>query len=433
MRAAFFLVAPRQAKYSASAVAAALDKAGLDVHLVEGFGALPQLLERAARLYDRCALGVSFMTTMLADDDFLGDLLSSVSLAKRLGCLTVAGGPHASGDPAGTLLSLGFDAAVVGDGEPAAEALAEVLAGGAELEGVPNLAYLEGGRVRFTRRVRLEALDGYDPFPYWRGVLGPIEITRGCPHGCFYCQVSYMHGFEMRHRSPESVAKYAEIALEAGLRDLRFISPDSLAYGLRGPSRQPDLAALEGLLEALRKAAAKRGGRIFLGTFPSEVRPEHLTEESAKLLKRYVANREVIIGGQSGSDRVLKMVRRGHSAEDVVNAVRAAAEAGFVPSVDIIVGFPGEGEEDYEATLAMARRLVEMGARLHLHYYIPLPGTPLFPKRPSRVPRRVMRELLRLVGAGAAYGSILEQARLSSKILDLYERGVIYPRPGTAV
>ncbi|MGW4799305.1 TIGR04013 family B12-binding domain/radical SAM domain-containing protein, partial [Nonomuraea sp. NPDC004297] len=92
-----------------------------------------------------------------------------------------------------------------------------------------------------------------------------------------------------------------------GLRDVRFITPTSLSYGSQGPD--PDLGAVEELLAGV-KEELPRNGRVFFGSFPSEVRPEHVTPEAMRLLRRYVANDNLIIRAQSDSDRVLARRRR---------------------------------------------------------------------------------------------------------------------------
>jgi len=76
-------------------------------------------------------------------------------------------------------------------------------------------------------------------------------------------------------------------------------------------SRSVNLDAIEKLLEELSKKTRNIGGRIFLGSFPSEVRPEHVTEESIKLLRKYVANKSIIMGAQSGSEEILRRINRG--------------------------------------------------------------------------------------------------------------------------
>lgn len=88
--------------------------------------------------------------------------------------------------------------------------------------------------------------------------------------------------------------------------------------------------------------------RFFFGTFPSEVRPEFVTEESVELVRKYCANDSLSLGAQSGSGRILKEIRRGHTVEDSISAVECCLEHEIVPAVDFIFGLPTETEEDQE-------------------------------------------------------------------------------------
>jgi radical SAM superfamily enzyme YgiQ (UPF0313 family) len=129
-----------------------------------------------------------------------------------------------------------------------------------------------------------------------------------------------------------------------------------------------------------------------------------VTREALALLKRYASNTQLVIGGQSGSDRVLEEAHRGHTREDVVRAVHVAREAGFVPNVDFLFGLPGERATEAEQSLALARELADLGARVHAHTFMPLPGTPLSAARPGRLAPRVALELEHLANRGALYG-----------------------------
>jgi radical SAM superfamily enzyme YgiQ (UPF0313 family) len=164
-----------------------------------------------------------------------------------------------------------------------------------------------------------------------------------------------------------------------------------------------NLDAIEALLAAVRRAIGP-GKKIYFGTFPSEVRPEHVTRESLGVLKRWVDNKSLVIGGQSGSDRVLSAMRRGHDVAAVERAVRLAIGAGFRPDVDFLVGTPGETREDRALSLGFAERLVAMGARIHSHAFMPLPGTPLQARAPEPIEPEIVRAMERLESRGAMYG-----------------------------
>jgi radical SAM superfamily enzyme YgiQ (UPF0313 family) len=164
-----------------------------------------------------------------------------------------------------------------------------------------------------------------------------------------------------------------------------------------------NLDAVDALLASVREGAGKEA-KVFFGTFPSEIRPEHVTERALAVLARWVDNRTLVIGGQSGSDRVLEATRRGHTVEDVVRAVELSVAAGFQPDVDFLLGLPGETEPDRRASMRLAEELVAMGARIHSHAFMPLPGTPLRDAVPEEIEDTTMRAMARLESKGRAYG-----------------------------
>jgi radical SAM superfamily enzyme YgiQ (UPF0313 family) len=125
---------------------------------------------------------------------------------------------------------------------------------------------------------------------------------------------------------------------------------------------------------------------------------------------------------------VLRAIHRGHSVEDVINAVDISVKVEFTPDVDLILGLPCESPDDMIKTVEMARKVTEKGGRVHLHYYLPLPGTPFGLKPPQIIPQSVKRELLKLIGTGKAYGDWLKQEVISWRIIELHRKGVIYPR-----
>lgn len=333
----------------------------------------------------------SFMTTDLG---WVRDEVAALR-RERPGLVLVAGGAHATADPVGTL-ALGFDHVFAGEAE---RSLSAFLRQGGEGEAV--LRDPDGGP---------PALDDFPPFG--RGRWGPVELSRGCRWGCAFCAVGRRR---VRHRSPEVVLAAVERLRAAGRRTVAFITSDALSYG-------DGLGDLEHLLRGVRALGA---GPV-LGTFPSEVRPERLTLDAAELLGRYCHNRTVVIGAQSGSDDVLRRLGRGHTVGQVVEAARNARAAGLEPHVDLIVGLPEETLEERLATIALARQLRrETGARIHAHYFHPLPGTLLWGQDPTPLDPETRRALLDLRAGGAEDGYWQEHERWTWRVIEWARRGWI--------
>jgi len=186
----------------------------------------------------------------------------------------------------------------------------------------------------------------------------------------------------MRHRSLSALDAIFRRAIDTGHRYTRFVSPNAFGWDVEDP-RRPDPARLARLLELCRE----RGfSSVYLGTFPSEVRPESVTPEVLAVVRDLCDNDTICIGLQSGSDRMLEAIHRGHTVREGVDAILRIQSAGFVPRVDLLFGLPGETPQDQAETRQVIRRLVdEADAHLHVHVFSPLPGTPLAEAPPGRV------------------------------------------------
>jgi B12-binding domain/radical SAM domain protein len=305
----------------------------------------------------------------------------------RTDSVFIAGGPHPSGCPEETLEY--FDYVVIGEGEETLPELVKALTEWGDVSAVRGIAYEDKGKVVFTGRRPEVDLDRYPPFK--PPLFGPIEITRGCPWGCAYCQTPGLFGRRMRHRSVEAICKYDKY-----YEDKRLVSPNAFAYGSDGIT--PDEAAVERLLRSL-------SGNIYFGTFPSEVRPEFVTCKMLELVNTYCANRELHLGGQSGSDRMLRAIHRGHTVEDVLTAVGRARDARLTPVVDFIFGLPGELEEDQRLTLDCIKAIIKEGGKVRAHYFMPLPGTELAGTRPEKLSPEIEKLLGKLALGGKLTGS----------------------------
>jgi B12-binding domain/radical SAM domain protein len=337
------------------------------------------------------------------------------------GAVHVAGGVHATAEPVQTL-DAGWDVAAVGEGETT---LLRLVDAGGDPAGVPGLVYRAGdGSIQRTGRAERRPLDSYRAFPVTYRRFNPIEITRGCVYACRFCQTPFMFSARFRHRSVANVRWHVRRMREGRLRDVRFITPTSLSYGSDGA--EPNLAAVEELLAACREEIGP-DGRVFFGSFPSEIRPEHITVEALRLVKRYCANDNLIVGAQSGSDRVLAAAKRGHGVEEVRRAVRLGVAEGFRINVDMIFGMPGESAADAAASLALAQELADLGARIHAHTFMPLPGTPWRDAPPGDVDPATIRAVDRLSRRGALYGHWERQRAHAERLAAAAQA---YPRPG---
>jgi len=373
-----------------------------------------QLAKDATQRFDLVIFLFSFFTTQIFQIFPLIEKLKFSFPKERV--LFLAGGPHPTGDPLGTLMA-GFDLVFLFEAEESLPNFLRAYLSSQDFKMVKGIAYLEEGRVVSTGRPDPIDLNKFPPFAEVAGKINPIEITRGCPFACSYCQTSALFGIKPRHRSQEVILHYVEKLLSRGIRDIRFITPNAFSY-LSTDGKNVNLPALKSFLKELSSFVKSKGGRIFFGTFPSEVRPEHTTEETVALIKEYCANNSLVIGAQSGSEKILKLCRRGHTVSDVEQAVKACLKFGITPKVDFIFGLPYEEEEDVKATVDLMKRLAKMGAVIHAHTFMPLPQTAFQNKQAGRITREVFNAIRELLPKGKLFGAWERQMEFAKKIED---------------
>ena len=324
--------------------------------------------------------------------------------------LFLAGGSHATADPKGTL-RIGFDFVFVGESERTFPFFLRQFLSGK----LPQEKFIaEGEKVTLS-------LD-HPPHFLEQRFFAPIEITRGCLYSCTFCQTPRIFGHALRHRSPENVALFLKRVIPHGYRESKFISPNAFSYGSSG-GRALDLEGMEKFLKACRGAGIQG---IHFGCYPSEVRPDWVNPEVLELVKKYCQNKTVVLGAQSGSNSLLAKLKRGHTAEESLNAVRWIRQAGFLPHVDFVFGFPEETLEDRQCSIRLMEEMIERwGAKIHAHTYLPLPGTPLFQKDPSSLDGETKSVLIGWEKKTKLDGWWKEQETMARKIVEWRDQGWI--------
>jgi B12-binding domain/radical SAM domain protein len=387
--------------YSLVPLVNSLESSGIEAEVVPS-GSLIREIGGHISGKRRVIVCISFFTTQARSTS---DLVGRIRTRYGRDVVLSEGGPHATGAPLDTL-QMGFDYAVRGEGEIVLPQMIRSLA-----EGDRRFAAED----RVVEGIPLPNLDTFPPVSFGHHLYPPIEITRGCIFSCRYCSVPLVFDGRLRHRSVESVVSAGERLVRTGKRwDFRFISPNSLGYGSTG--RRPREGSVEKLLGALRDLGGNK--RIFFATFPSEARPDFVTDRMVEIVSELADNRKISIGAQSGSDEVLRRIRRGHGVETVYRAVETILSRGLTPIVDFILGLPGEEEEDQRLTLAAMGSITEIGGEARVHHFIPLPGSELGAERPAPISPSVMSEVGRMSLKGIASGSFTEQMRLAREVVE---------------
>jgi len=181
------------------------------------------------------------------------------------------------------------------------------------------------------------------------GVRAYLPIMYGCDNFCTYCVVPYVRGRERSRGSADILAEFTEL-IRSGRRDVTLLGQNVNSYG-KGLSEDMDFASLLRLLNRQEGDFRLR----FMTSHPKDA-TFALIDAMAECEK---VARHFHLPVQSGSDRILSLMNRRYTAADYLKLVDYARERipGISFTTDIIVGFPGETEEDFAATLDLLRRV----------------------------------------------------------------------------
>ena len=226
-----------------------------------------------------------------------------------------------------------------------------------------------------------------------------VNITYGCNNFCTYCIVPYVRGRERSRRPDDILAEVRELAA-SGCREVTLLGQNVNSYG-RGLGPGGD-GRVWGFADLLRAVNALDGiARIrFTTSHPRDFSDEMI--EAAASCDKVCEHFHLPL--QAGSDRVLKMMNRGYTSQrylDLVGRIRQAIPGASI-TTDIMVGFPGETEDDFRATLNMVSDVRFDSAFTFI--YSPREGTRAA-SMPDQVPEDVKRDriyrLIELVNATA--------------------------------
>ncbi|MFZ2315323.1 MAG: tRNA (N6-isopentenyl adenosine(37)-C2)-methylthiotransferase MiaB [Gammaproteobacteria bacterium] len=250
---------------------------------------------------------------------------------------------------------------------------------------------------RKTRRkavvdVSFPEIEKFDrlPQPKADGPIASVTIMEGCSKYCSFCVVPYTRGTEISRPLDDVLAETAAL-LEQGVKEITLLGQNVNDY--QGPTHEGETADLAALIELI--AAMDGIERIRFTT-------SHPLAFSNRLIQAYadipqLAN-QLHLPVQSGSDRILAAMKRGYTALEFKAKIRRLRKArpDICISSDFIIGFPGETEEDFLATMDLVQ---EVGFDHSFSFiYSPRPGTPAA-QIPDDVSMEVKKQRLNLLQA----------------------------------
>lgn len=263
---------------------------------------------------------------------------------------------------------------------------ADIVAGPDAYNDLPNLlASVEAGHKAIN--IELSQTETYrDVIPLKLAglhITGFVSIMRGCDNYCTYCIVPYTRGHE-RSREVESILNEIDNMVEKGYREVTLLGQNVNSYKI--PSQDPDEAPFDfaDLLEAIALRAPNMRIRF---TSPH---PKDMSDKTIAVMARYPnICKHIHLPVQSGSNHILKLMKRNYTREWYLSRVAAIRSA--MPEcaigTDMFCGFCGETEEDFQETLSLMREVHFDSA--FMFKYSERPGTFAAKNLPDDVPEEV--------------------------------------------
>lgn len=366
-------------------VADALEKKGFRVKVYHEKGKPAVIDKIAAEVIESRPLfaGVSTMT----GPSLLPSLALSRKIKERSDIPVVWGGMHPTMLPEQTLNEPSIDVAVTGEGEAAAVEIAEGLSGrgldSEALKSISGIAFRENGRIVVNPVSSFIAdLDAYSPA--WRHVdrgryiyksktfysemgsklpgesIAAVITSRGCPWRCGYCYNQFVNKRTFRAHSAERViAEVEALKKDFAVSAVIFEDDDFFANKKRA-------------LEVVRKIGIP---------WSSSIRANYIARWGEDFIKEISENNcvEIRIGAESGSPRVLEIMHKDITVEDILRSAELCKKYKVHHLTNFMIGIPGETWEDMLMTFDLMDRLEMEGHFVNgPSVYLPWPGTPLY-------------------------------------------------------
>lgn len=287
--------------------------------------------------------------------------------------LTVVGGSHATFLPEDTLKECkGLDVVVIGEGEETIVDLTNnyIKNGFKNLNEVKGIAYKNNGVIK--RSESRELIKNLDEIPFPARHLLPFEsygtsedesggviTSRGCVFNCGYCSSSLIMGKKFRGRSPSNVVdELEELVNKYKIRDIAFLDDTFMLNKRRAQS--------------IANAIKERGLDI---SFVASSRVDKVDKKLLESLKQS-GMATLYYGVESGSQRILNLMRKGITLKQAENAVKTAKNVGVDILTSFILGYPGETPDEMDKTIKFAIKLDADYSQFSV--LTPFPGTPVY-------------------------------------------------------
>ncbi len=244
-----------------------------------------------------------------------------------------------------------------------------------------------------------------------------LKIQDGCNSRCSYCTINFARGKSVSLPAEEVIARVRQLE-KAGQTEVVITTVNIAQYHSEYNGK---IINFSGLLKLILENTEKINVRI------SSIYPQIVNDDFCEAVKNPRVCPHFHISVQSGSDKILSSMNRGYTAASVVEACRKIREVKENPflACDIITGFPGETDEDFEETLELCRRCGF--AWIHAFPYSERPGTEAV-KLPNKVPQAVSGERASRLTRWASESKIAYVSSFIGKELDCVIETVRKPK-----
>jgi len=244
------------------------------------------------------------------------------------------------------------------------------------------------------------------PEPSADGPSAFVSVMEGCSKYCTFCVVPYTRGEEVSRPVDDVIAEIYHLA-QGGVREVNLLGQNVNAY--RGPNHEGDIVDFAELLHLVAKVPGI--DRIRYTT-------SHPVEFSDALIDAYAHIPQLVdhlhLPVQSGSDRILAAMKRGHTALEYKSRIRRlrSVRPDISISSDFIIGFPGESDADFAQTMKLVE---DIGFDTSFSFiYSPRPGTPAA-ELPDNTPETVKKQRLQILQSRISQqAAAISQAMLGS-------------------
>lgn len=288
----------------------------------------------------------------------------------------VWGGIHPTLFPIQTARHRLVDVVVRAEGERTLLDLVKCFENGEPIDNVMGITYEKDGNICHNpdqNFINLNEL-GYLPYhlldfkKYDLSEGFPINTSRGCPYKCGFCYNQAFNKNKWRYQNSDLVVKQAELVTKNyNQNKFNFIVEDNFFVGKKR-------------VEEICQKFVERKLNIEWSSF---CRADYITNFDQDFLEllRKSGCKKLLIGGESGSNTILRKIEKGITNDDLIESARKCKEVGIIPVYSFILGFPFETSEDIRQTFDVIDELIKINRNSEVNgifIYTPYPGTPLF-------------------------------------------------------